>query len=151
MRVRHWGHTRFNRQLFKPVKNWWTKPKGGFWGSPVDSCYSWWHWNQETHLRNLEDKPRFEFEVTGRILTIKSKEDLIGLPVYKSNLKYDGTDEWMKRFYEKFHCMMWLDFEALTKDYDAIVFITNAETQELLVGWDCDTVLVLNPDCVQEI
>ena len=138
MIVKHWGHTRFNRQLFNPVKNWWTKPRGGFWGSPVDSCYSWWHWNQETHLRSLENLPRFVFEVKGNILTIKSKEDLIGLPLYKPVIEYDGTS-------------LWLDFEKLSLQYDAILYIANAETQYMLPGWDCDTVLVLNPDCVEEL
>lgn len=151
MIVKHWGHARFNRKLFKPVKNRWTKPEGGFWGSPVDSCYSWWHWNQETHLRSLENLPSFMFELNGKILTIKSKEDLVGLPIYKLGPQYTGSDEQLKQFYEKFDDMLWLDFESIANEYDAILFIANAETQHILVGWDCDSVLVLNPDCVEEL
>ena len=48
---------------------------------------------------------------------------------------------------------VFLDFEKLAKQYDAIELFVygDFDLQGLLGTWDCDCVLVLNPDAVQEI
>lgn len=67
-----------------------------------------------------------------KILTINSNEQLKELPKQDNNL--NGL-----------YCN--LDFEKLSKEYDAIeVFIS--EDRDLyfsLYGWDCDSIVVMNP------
>lgn len=51
--------------------------------------------------------------------------------------------------------MFWviLDFEKLSEQYDAIeVNISKCyRLYHLLYGWDCDSILIMNPDIIQEV
>lgn len=44
--------------------------------------------------------------------------------------------------------MFYPDFEALAREYDAVEFVKNAETQFCL-AWDVDSVCVFNPDAIE--
>ena len=48
---------------------------------------------------------------------------------------------------------MALDFEKLSKEYDAIeVFISKDEQLYWdLYGWDCDSILIMNSDIIEEV
>ena len=44
-----------------------------------------------------------------------------------------------------------LDFEELKKEYDAIEVIISDGLYYALYGWDCDSILILNKDIVEEL
>ena len=145
------GSDHFDRSIFMPVTNEpypWIKPRGGMWSSPVNSDNTWEDWCQENsfRLRKLDRQFRFVLAEGSRVLRIESNKDLDEL--YSQGYKRSDFD---KHQYLR-DDMYYLDFEKiLANGYDAIqVTITN-ETYWSLYGWDCDTLLVLNPDCVIEI
>ena len=74
-----------------------------------------------------------------KILSIRKSSDLEPLPKLHDSEKFYGT--------------VFLDFEKLAKQYDAIELFVygDFDLQGLLGTWDCDCVLVLKPDAVQEI
>ena len=45
--------------------------------------------------------------------------------------------------------MCCLDFEKLSKDYDAIEVIDIGKFYWALYGWDCNSILIMNPDIVE--
>lgn len=144
MKYLHIGSDRFNKSLFRPVSEYLPmKPFGGFWSSPIgDSYYTWELWNQTSNfIEDIQNQPRFEFELkaTTRVLTIDS------INSYKELLKNYGVTS---RIIPREKTINW---EQLTNDYDAILVLISkcSELYFLLYGWDCDSLLVLNPDCVQ--
>ena len=44
----HFGHTKFDKENFKEIKNrpMCIKPSGGFWASRTDAKYGWKEWNE---------------------------------------------------------------------------------------------------------
>lgn len=147
----HCGSNHFYQNVFTPIKNVaypWVKPDGGMWSSPVDSDNTWEDWCQENVFRieTLDKKFRFILAEGSIILKIRSNKDLDEL--YSQGYKRIDLDQYPHLRGDEYY----LDFEKLLADgYDAIqVTITN-ETYWSLYGWDCDTLLVLNPDCVIEI
>ena len=74
-----------------------------------------------------------------KVLSIRKSSDLEPLPKLHES--------------EQFHGTVFLDFEKLAEQYDAIELFVygDFDLQGLLGTWDCDCVLVLNQDAVQEI
>ena len=53
---------------------------------------------------------------------------------------------------EIFRGSTFLDFEKLKQDYDALIVLFGGDLDfESLLSWDCDSILVLNPDVVREV
>ena len=148
----HYGHNTFSKEMFKPIKNAaWVKPEGGLWTSPIDSEFGWYHWatEEQFEIHRLETWFCLGMIQGSKILLIDSYEDFIRLPFCTGNTYFQS-----------------LDFELIAEYYDAI-WLTNkgqAETRHPrpimqeghcmppnLYGWDFDTVLILNPDCVVEL
>lgn len=144
----HYGSDKYRPWKFKPIKDMGgyhigSKPSaGGLWSSPVDSKHSWYDWCmvQDWGLEDLNTS--FEFTFKGRLLVIESRKDLA---VFRTEPWYPG-DPIHKLF-----------FEPLLEKYDAIHLTEEGEyaTKEMslygapsLYGWDCETVLVLNKECI---
>jgi hypothetical protein len=136
----HYGDSSFDLGKFSSPKNnsfgWERKPFGGLWASPVDSQDGWKEWciSEEFHTELLEVS--FEFIVDGNVAIIDSLDDLMKLPLNR----YSS-----------------IDFEKLLEDgVDAIWLTDNGQwdtrlsTPADLYGWDCESVLVLNPRCIKE-
>ena len=81
----------------------------------------------------------FSLKPGSKVLSIRKSSDLEPLPKLHES--------------EQFHGTVFLDFEKLAEQYDAIELFVygDFDLQGLLGTWDCDCVLVLNPDAVQEI
>ena len=137
----HYGHKYFDKKLFKPVTNWeiHSKPKGGLWASDVTAKYGWKDWCKGEDFRECCTDNSFVFSLTSnaRVLIINKVSDLKMLPRFKT---------------EVFDASIWysLDFEQIAKDYDAMeVNISNdPDLYYKLYGWDCDSIVVMNPDIV---
>lgn len=129
---------KFDATKFKPIKNrYFVKPEGGLWASPVNSSYGWREWCEENSFGDLSHK--FEFEFEGNVFVINNERDARCM-------------EWLESYGIKYP-----DFEKLVSlGYDAIL-LTEKGQQETrfgepsLCGWDCESVLVMNPECVHMI
>lgn len=136
MKLRHYGATHYNPSLFKPISDvpFFSKPRGGLWTSPVGAEYGWRHWCEDEGFGNLNDY--FDLEFNGTILKIESVADLDLLP-------------WVEQ-----SGVCFVSFQALCSPefvYGAIHLTTEGQEKtrftypRSLYGWDCETVLVMNP------
>lgn len=147
----HYGHSEFNRDLFCEIKNreQFVKPSGGLWASPADAELGWKDWctSEDFHTNRLLDSFTFELSENSKILHIRSIRDLKSLP-RQENLPFEPP--WV--------C---LDFEKLLADgWDAIELHLSEEDRSCcpdwhdglyyqLYGWDCDSILIMNPDVIE--
>jgi len=140
LRLRHYGNTRYDSNRFEPISDvpFRNKPLGGLWTSPVDSEYGWRHWCEDESFRDCDEY--FDLEFEGTVLQIDSVSDMELLPWIES----DG--------------MHFVSFQALCAlgfSYDAIHLTEKGQEETRLThprslyGWDCETVLVMNPDAIR--
>ena len=140
----HYGHEPFDRSLISPIRNrdYFTKPWGGFWASPVDAPFGWKQWCERENFAQHRFGCSFTFTLSpeAKVLTISSTLDLRGLPRGDTF----GLDLGM----------VCLDFEELVKQgYDAVELELSRdwELYWALYGWDCDSIVILNRDVIVEV
>jgi len=129
---------RFDITKFEPIVNQqFVKPLGGLWASPVDASYGWREWCRDENFGNLSNHFKFYFE--GNVFMIDSLADATCMP-------------WVGG-YENFQ---FPDFEKMvTLGYDAIHLTYKGQIETRLgkpslYGWDCECVLVMNPEGIKE-
>ena len=140
----HYGSRCFEREFFDPIycdRVVHTKPRGGLWASPVDAKWGWKEWCRESNFRECSTGKSFCFHLapSAKVLYIDNVECLAQLPQRQSELV---IDTW---------CC--LDFEKLLADGWDAVEVCISDCQELywrLYGWDCDSIVVMNPDVIVE-
>jgi hypothetical protein len=138
MKFIHYGDNIFDKDLFMSIKdpNW--KPRYGFWASPINAKYGWKDWCIENNDSYFNENESFTFTLTSdaRILTIDNTDSVDKL---LNTLRYI---DWFDYY----------DFELLTCNYDAILFIVSNDWRiyEKLYSLDCycDSLLVMNPDII---
>lgn len=116
--------------------NHYTKPisTSTVWFSPYDSLYSWYDFciEEELGIDRLNKKVYFLLEDNVRIKYVNTYKDLQNLPNYTSD---DGIK---------------IDYEKLVRNYDLlwvnhIVGHIYDPVNLCLAGWDCESVVLLNP------
>ena len=137
--LKHYGASAYLPEKVLPLKNdSWVKPKeGGLWTSPVDSEWGWKDWNESEQFRDCDERNSFTVKLNedAKFFVIDSLEDLKNAPL---------IDGYSKKV---------MDFEYIAKKYDAIWLTekgqneTHLNYQIDLYGWDCETVLIINPNC----
>lgn len=140
----HYGHKKFDIKKFDKIKNrsLGVKPLGGFWGSRIDSDIGWLQWciGNEFCMEKLKTSFTFILKKNAKVLTIDNYNQLKGLPLnIDSHLNI--TLSWIT-----------LDFEKLAEEYDAIEVLLSKDRNKLyfgLYGWDCDSIIVMNPKIVE--
>ena len=137
MKLIHYGSKYFEEYKFDKIKNFTNKPRGGLWCSPINSENGWYEWCTRENFRNLTLTHSFVIEIKGNILVIGSINDIKKLPFIECK------------------CFPIIDFVKLSKEYDAIHLTLDGLYVDLfdlnfpsLYGWDCESVLVLNKECV---
>ena len=149
----HYGSSKFDINRFRKPKNYiemWNKPDPHtcLWASPIDSENGWLQWSLDNLFRTDELESSFIFELTpdSKVLNIRNDDEL--QKAIDSGMLKTRTD--LPGFLQDDYYM---DFEQLAKDgYDAIeVHIYSNRIYFGLYGWDCDSLLVLNPDCIVEL
>lgn len=144
----HYGHKEFDKNKFTKVTNdhSWVKPTGGLWASPIDSNRSWKDFCYDNDFRECNEENSFKFTLTedAKVLHLRSTKDLEGIPEQKDSLKLMST-----------YC---IDFEKLMEmGYDAVELHLSEDCSPggwmdslywKLYGWDCDSIVILNPDIV---
>lgn len=148
----HYGDSTFKGDKFKSIKNndFNNKPDGGLWASSCKAKNSWNAWCVDSNFRMEHLDKCFHFKIadTARILRIESLEDCKELtlqPVGYMHEEYRDTN------YEV------IDYRAcIEKGIDAIEYKYDIasrskdfeEIDTIMCGWDCDSILILNPDIV---
>lgn len=148
----HYGHSEFRPELFREIKNRYAfvKPLGGLWASPVDAKLGWKEWCTDENfcVGRLLDSFTFKLSENSNILHIRSVHDLESLPRQKGLVM---KPSWVA-----------LDFEKLLADgWDAVELHLSEESRDSfgmfdglyweLYGWDCDSILIMNPDVIEVV
>ena len=138
----HYGPEPFDRDLIEPIRNrqYFTKPWGGLWASPVDAEFGWKQWCEQENFARHRFGHSFIFTLSpeAKVLTISSSLDLHDLPLAGDSL----LDE------------VQLDFEELVRQgYDAVELELSRDGKLYwaLYGWDCDSIVILNRDVIVEV
>ena len=143
----HFGSSRYNKSKVHPIKNEnWCKPKGGLWTSPINSNYGWKEWCEAENFRDcfFENSFKLKLKDDAKIFIIDSLSDLQKAPL---------VDFKIGEHYQK----QYLNFELIANSYDAIWLTEKGQHQThlsyplSLYGWDCESVLILNPNCCYEV
>lgn len=136
--LRHYGPNPYDPSLFKPIQDWrWFKPKGGLWTSPAKSIHGWAKWCHDTDYR--DPTSHFDVRFAGNVLTIDSVADLDQLTWQDHELGYPLFEPLVKRGIDAIH---------LTVRGESATRYSHPYN---LYGWDCETVLVMNRDCLTPI
>ena len=151
MQYIHYGSNCFDRERFMPVKNRpdMIKPDGGLWASRENAKYGWYQWakNIRNFAPSLETSFEFSLADNARILLIDNIMQLDGLPknektifsVFPALSSISASSLWT-----------FLDFELLSESYDAIEVLISEDRRlyDQLFTWDCDSILVTNPNII---
>ena len=142
----HYGTADFIKEIFLPIENTpcSNKPgKTGLWASPIDSEYGWKDWCEEENFRECQERLSFQFRLSdsARVYVIDGVSDLVNIP---HKMGSNG-------------CLLgsYIDFEEMATKYDAIFltvegqWATRLSTEINLYGWDCESILVMNPDVIE--
>ena len=137
----HYGHNNFDMTKFDKIANIpaFTKPFGGLWGSRVNAEYGWKTYCEDLGWNDkLEKYFIFSLKDEAKVLIIDNCRLLFNLP------KQEG-----KRLIGLYTV---LNFEELAKEYDAVEVLISEDglLYTELNGWDCDSILVFNPDVIIE-
>lgn len=141
----HYGNKSFDKNKFDEIKNiMFVKPLGGLWASRLTATFGWKQWceAQRFCLDKYNENNCFKFKLkeNAKVLTITKKEQLEKL--LKQNLPVDYNSLFVV-----------LDFEKLAKQYDAIEVLLTEDNRLYwdLYGWDCDSILIMNKDVIEEV
>jgi hypothetical protein len=142
----HYGCPQYDQNQFVDISNkeYFNKPNGGLWASPVYARYGWKQWCDDEQFRECDEKNAFIFELDteAKILYINSKDDVLKLP---------------KIEYPMMRCNVYPDFEKIKESgIDAIQYNLSDDNGSsfdnslyfALYGWDCDSILVLNKNVI---
>ncbi len=146
---RHYGNEHFEASLVKPIKNRdnWGKPYGGLWASRVDAEVTWKEWCESENYETQKLSKHFDFTLKDgtKILEIKNVAELDKFGLEHRNL-------FLKSYYFS-STEAFLDFEKLSKLYDAIEVNagSNRDLYFRFYGWDCDSIVIFNSNCVEGV
>ena len=139
----HYGSRKFDRSKWTPISNrmWMTKPLGGLWGSRVGDKHGWANWCRENDFRLDSLKHgKFKFSIApgANVLELKSREDFVGKP-------------WFQVYTSCFTANFINFVEMAAAGVDAVE-VTNIDDLYFdLYGWDCNSIVVLNPEVVRPL
>lgn len=143
----HYGDSHFKKELWKPIKNepFRNKPLGGLWASAVDAKWGWRDWSECEHfnVERLEKSFCFTLSENANVLHVYSKTDLENVPMQISLSKlmvFPDFEEMIKQGYDAVE--LHLSEDKATNEFDSLYWSLN--------GWDCDSILIFNPDIIIE-
>ena len=155
----HCGSERFELSKFNPIKNDvypWVKPmpKTGMWASRTDSKWGWIDWCENEDFRAEYYKScSFEFTLSedANVAYIYKPSDIRKLPMMcitdpfydDSQLIYIDFEECLKEGIDAIEIMNLYGMDN-PEDYMHTVYYA-------LYGWDCESILILNPDIIKEV
>ena len=148
----HYGAKFFVRDKFKPIENrdFINKPDGGLWASSCKAKNSWCTWCVENNFRKpkLDECFHFSLSKTANILRIESLEDCKELILHPVGYMHE---EYMNPNYEviDYKACMERGIDAIEYRYDIACKSEDfEEIDSIMRGWDCDSILILNPEII---
>ncbi len=109
----------------------------GFWCSRTDAEYGWKEFCEESEISLCDLTKQFDFIIpdSARVYTIYNSDDV---------------DELIEEY--KFSSeIQAINFEKMAKDFDAIEVTTMYNgVYDSLYGWDCESILILNPEIIEK-
>lgn len=144
----HYGGSEFSKEIFNPVKNSnfiFTKPAGGLWASDVNAEFGWIDWCRAEGYRVSRLVESFAFNISddAKVLLIDSISKLESLPTIGRENPFGSVFGIRNTEY--------IDFEKLAEEYDAmeVLITSDPDLYYALYGWDCDSILIMNPAIVK--
>ena len=124
------------------------KPLSAWWGSPINATYGWKEFCIDNKFKNksyFATNNRVKWTLDGKIFVINNEDDL-----------QDAKDHNLMKYY-KDHNLFCFDFIKMKDNgYDAIelkaYYIGHNPYGDLaasLWGWDCESIVVLNPNKIK--
>ena len=148
----HYGNNKYIKEMFRPIRNhgFLTKPTGGLWASPLFAELGWKDWciRENFCVYSLEKYFTFTLSESANVYHIYKVADLYALPIQ--------TNKSSRVMLEYLYC---IDFEkCIELGYDAIELhlseedVTGVDFMNRLYfqlyGWDCDSILIMNPEVI---
>lgn len=135
----HYGSREYHPELFLSIHNRdsFSKPGGGLWASRDDARYGWRDWCRDNDYSTIIEENSFRFTISNaaNILYLKTEEDLLNIPL-------QGNSSPIHQWY-------FPDFERmLAEGVDAVEVIDIDQLYYPLYGWDCESIVVMNPDII---
>lgn len=136
------------------------KPDFGLWASRVDAEFCWKDWCEDSDFRicNLSDSFKFTLKDDAKVMHISGDSIPDVLKPYCVS-----RDNWHKMLKNNPNAKR-IDFNSIIADgYDAIEFEYSntsswncrenrfSELYDLMYGWNCDSIVILNSDVVEII
>lgn len=152
----HYGHSTFDINLFNPIKNkrFGVKPVGGFWASRQNAKYGWKDWNKNEGfvICDKNNKISFTLKSDSHVLEIHSVQDVDNI-IEKYHVDLPNDIGFTTMYGQLSDKPCFIDFEKIAKDYDAIECFVSDDSglYDKLYTWDCDSILILNPDIIEPI
>lgn len=150
----HYGSKKFDKKKVTCEKSGFTipsKPKYGLWASPVDTNWGWREWCAEERFRECDEEDSFMFSLTenAKILNIFSEDDILPYIIRKEGSSF--WTNWMGRPL-KTSIIDGIDWGKIISDgYDAVELYNSIGLHDTVFNsWDCDSIVILNPDIVVE-
>ena len=162
----HYGAAKFDPTIGFPIKNrsfrdkdgWFdliTKPRGGLWASCIDATYGWKQWNEDERFMDCDPSNAFKFVIKEgfTVKFLRSIDDIKELPLLNDqtlSIKHI-LSTYCIDFEKCLECgidaleLQWYgeEYEAFNKSDDNM--------HHALYGWDCDSIIILNSEAVEQI
>lgn len=148
----HYGHRLFEPDKFQEIKNSFVKPTGGLWASQINTKFGWKDWCDEEQFRVCTKENSFCFKLKdstnvhkifcpGDVFKLPRNDNVCGLG--KTEYDFDSISRPFPQSYD-------IDFEKCIKlGIDAIELCTlKRGLYWILYGWDCESIIILNKDCI---
>ena len=161
LKLRVMGIDKVDRTQFRRIRNrrfWGNKPSGGLWTSPVESKYGWKDFVESEDyrpLKYLENQVDLELKLSTKLFMIDSFEDYKSAPkkIFPPRFQGDKPQETIdfEKLVQAGYDGLWLTYDGLKamevlgpEDVGEKQFINDNP----LFGWDVETVLLFNLDCI---
>jgi len=121
MQLIHYGALKFdtNRWVEPYQRLGNPKPYGGLWTSPLNSQYSWKHWCEVEDFEVKRLRKSFKLTIKGNILVVTKDTSYI-------------------------------DLDELRRLMVVAIYLPESQIgNKAFWGWDCETVFILNKDCIK--
>ena len=147
----HYGSDKFEKELFMSIvnRNMINKPVGGLWASDIKADQPWEKWciDNDFRIDKLDKNFKFTLDDSANIVEWTAKADLKQVPTQ------DLSGYLPEYLFDTMGVVP--DFEKMVEDgVDAIKLNLSKGDYELyyeLYGWDCDSILIMNPDIIRPL
>lgn len=146
---RHFGSETFHPEYFGKIVNdpSRSKPYGGLWASRVDASHGWEEFCRCAHYQTKSLRKHFDFTLLpdANVYTIHSMKDLTALPMRENpNPAVYGM------YLPDFEKCVRLGIDAVELAWYGGEFrqAGSGPVGNALRSWDCDSIVILNPDII---